>query len=213
MRGDHAAFMWTDPPYGVSYRGNTADRLTIQNDSAAGLPALLRGAFVCADHVLAPGAPIYIAHPSGPQSLTYGLEFQRVGWRLHQYLVWVKHAFVLGHSDHHFQHEPLLYGWKPGAPHPWFGGRTKTTVLQHKRPMRNALHPTMKPLSLIADCITNSSAPGAIGYDGFAGSGSTMVAAEGVGRVVRSIELDPRYAAVVLDRMAGLGLTPRLVSG
>lgn len=213
MAGDRAAFMWTDPPYGVSYRGGTADALTIAGDDAAGLAGLLRGAFARADHVLVPGAPIYVAHPAGPNGLTYALEFQRVGWRYHQQLVWVKHAFVLGHSDHHYQHEPLIYGWKPGAAHPWFGGRTKTTLLAHKRPMRNALHPTMKPLSLITACIENSAAPAAIGYEPFSGSGSTLVAAEGAGRVVRAVELDPRYVAVALERMAGLGLAPRRVDG
>jgi hypothetical protein len=128
MDGDKARWCWTDPPYGVEYEGGTADHLRIQNDGAKDLPELLRCSFAAADAVLTEGAPIYVAHPAGPLSLEFGRAFLGAGWHLHQTLVWVKDAMVLGHSDYHYQHEPLLYGWK-GKNRSWYGGRDKVSTL------------------------------------------------------------------------------------
>lgn len=212
MGGEHAVWMWTDPPYGVDYERTTPEGYAVANDNAQGLPALLGDAFAAAnDNALAPGAPFYIAHPSGPAALTFGQAVLDTGWRFHQTLVWVKHCFVLGHSDYHHRHECLLYGWKPGpGGHRWYGGRTQHSVLFHDRPMRNHGHPTVKPTPLIVQCLENSSRPGDLGYEPFAGSGSTVVAAETAGRLCYAVELLPPFVAVALERLERAGLTPSL---
>jgi len=209
---DRPVFMWTDPPYGVEYTGKTKDALTIQNDGAEGLPELLRAAFSCTSQVLAAGSPVYVCHPAGRLFLEFGRAFVEAGWKLHQTLIWVKDAFVLGHSHYHFQHEPILYGWTPGE-HRWYGGRDKASVLAFDRPRVNDEHPTSKPVALVAHCISNSSKPGDVGYEPFCGSGTTLLAAEQVGRLCLAMELDPRYVAVTLERLAALGLEPRLTAG
>jgi DNA modification methylase len=206
---ERATWIWTDPPYGVAYEGKTRDKLTIQNDGAGGLAELLRGAFACADTVLADGAPIYVAHPAGPLSAEFARAFIDAGWHWHQTLIWAKDSIVLGRSDYHYQHEPILYGWKKGEKR-WFGGRNKASLLEVARPKASVLHPTMKPPELIARCLINSSRPGDIGYEPFAGSGSTLIAAEHTGRICFAMELDPRYVAVCLERLSAYGLEPRL---
>lgn len=115
-----------------------------------------------------------------------------------------------GRACYHFAHENLLYGWKLGARHRWYGGRKQRSVLLHPRPRRNEGHPTVKPLSLIVECLENSSLPGDLGYEPFAGSGSTVVAAETAGRRCYAIELMPPFVAVALERLSRLGLEPEL---
>lgn len=115
LNGDRAACLWTDPPYGVSYAGKTADALTIANDVADGLEGLLRSAFTAIQEVLVPGAPFYIAHPAGPLSLILQQVITALGWRIRQTLVWVKDSLVLGQSDYHLRHEPILYWYLPGG--------------------------------------------------------------------------------------------------
>jgi DNA modification methylase len=209
LAGEKARWSWTDPPYGVEYKGGTG--LTIENDAAEDLPELLRRVFSAMDAHLVEGAPIYVAHPSGPLSFVFAEEWKRVGWKWHQTLTWVKQTFVLGHADYHHQHEPILYGWK-GKNRFWYGGRDKASVLFFDRPARNAEHPTMKPVGLVADGIQNSSRRGDRGYEPFSGSGTTLAAAEQTGRLVSAIELAPKYVAVALERMAAMGLSPRQVT-
>ncbi len=204
-------WLWSDPPFGVSYAGRTADALTIENDDAAGLPELLRAAFACADKILAEGAPVYICHPAGPLSIVFGTAFIEVGWHFHQALVWIKDCLVLGHSDHHFRHESLIYGWRKGRERYWYGGRNQDSVFEVARPKVNELHPTTKPVGLVVRCLLNSSRRGDVGYEPFAGSGTTLVAAEQSGRVCRAMEVDPRYVAVALERLSSVGLKPTLV--
>lgn len=194
---ERAAVMWTDPPYGVSYTGGGG--LTIANDDAAGVEALLRGAFAAADAVLAPGAALYVAHPAGALSLTFAQAFVDTGWCLHQTLVWVKDQFVLGHADYHYRHEPLLYGWKPGK-HRWRGGRTQQSVFEVERPRQSREHPTMKPVALVEAQLRNSSVRGDLVFDPFVGSGTTLIACERLRRRCAAVEVDPRYADVVLTR-------------
>jgi DNA modification methylase len=106
--------------------------------------------------------------------------------------------------DYQYQHEPILYGWKPGGPHRWYGGRNQASVWDFPKPMRNGVHPTMKPIALVEKAIQNSSQPGEIVFDGFGCSGSTMVAAHMQGRRARLIELDPKYCDVIVSRMRDL---------
>lgn len=207
-----AAWMWTDPPYGVAYVGKTKDALTIQNDGSDGLEALLSRAFGAADTVLEDGAPIYVCHPAGALSLTFGNEFIKTGWHLHETLVWLKDAMVLGHSDYHYKHEPILYGWK-GKNRRWYGGRDQVSVIEAERPKASELHPTMKPLGLIEATLRNSSRAGEVGFEPFGGSGSTLLAAEQLGRVCFATEIEPKYCAVILERLANAGLEPRILEG
>ncbi len=116
MDGQQAGLVWTDPPYGVNYVGKTADALTIENDALDGdaLEALLTDAFTASSKVCRPGAVWMVAAPPGPQLLSFLVPLNALGiWR--QSLVWVKHRFVLGHSDYHYRHEMLLFGWQPGG--------------------------------------------------------------------------------------------------
>jgi ParB/RepB/Spo0J family partition protein len=219
MGTGRAQCQWCDPPYGVSYVGKGKAKLTIANDALTGdkLYELLRAAFAAADsHALGEGAAIYVAHPGGPLALQFMLAFEHVGWRLHQTLVWVKDSMVLGHSDYHWRHEPVLYGFKPGKGRlgrggsGWFGDNAQTTVFEVPRPKASEEHPTMKPPELVAMMVRNSCPPGGLVYEPFSGSGSTMAACESSGRVCAAIEIDPRYVAVALERMSAAGLSPAL---
>jgi DNA modification methylase len=107
---------------------------------------------------------------------------------------------ALGRQDYQWKHEPCLYGWADGAAHSWLSDRTQTTVLEFDKPAKSAEHPTMKPVELFAYLITNSCKPGGTILDTFAGSGTTMVAAEQTGRTAALVELDPRYCDVIVQR-------------
>jgi DNA modification methylase len=157
-----------------------------------------------------PGARLYVAHPAGELSLTFGQCFVAQGWRLRQTLVWVKDHFVLGRSDYHYRHEPLLYGHKPGegrigrGAKGWFGDNAQDSVLEFPRPRASRDHPTTKPPELIERCLRNSSRRGDRVLDPFAGSGSTLVACEVAGRAARLLETDPRYCDVIVGRFERL---------
>lgn len=207
LAGDLADCMWTDPPYGVDYVGKTKDALTISNDATGDLPDLLAGAFAVATVALLPGAPVYVAHAPGPLSLTFAQAFLDAGWLLRQNLVWVKDVLVLGRSDYHYRHEPILYGFTNGGEgrlgrggQRWYGDNAATTVFEIPKPSRSEDHPTMKPTELIVRCLNNSCRPGGIAYEPFGGSGSTLIAAHQTGRSARVVELDPRYVDVICRR-------------
>jgi DNA modification methylase len=106
----------------------------------------------------------------------------------------------MGRQDYHWQHEPILYGWKPGSAHRWYGGRKEATVWNFDKPLRNADHPTMKPIGIPARAIQNSTKPGDIILDLFGGSGSTLLAAEQTDRSCYMMELDPVYCDVIIKR-------------
>lgn len=204
--GEPAEMLWTDPPYGVAYRGKTPRALRIENDDADGVDALLESAFAAIDAALSPGAALYVAHPAGPLSATFGARFLAQGWRYHQTLVWVKDRMVLGHADYHFRHESLLYGRKPGAGRwgrghrGWHGGNGQDSVFEIPRPAASREHPTAKPVELVRRCVANSSRVRAHVLDPFAGSGPTLIACEELGRRARLVELDPVYCDVIVRR-------------
>jgi DNA modification methylase len=220
LAGDLSDCMWTDPPYGVDYVGKTKDALTIVNDGAGDLPELLAGAFAVATIALLPGAPVYVAHAPGPLSLTFARAFLDAGWLLRQNLVWVKDVLVLGRSDYHYRHEPIMYGFTNGGEgrlgrggQRWYGDNAATTVFEVPKPSRSEDHPTMKPTELIVRCLNNSCRPGGIVYEPFGGSGSTLIAAHMTGRSARVVELDPRYVDVICRRFQQTtGTLPVLVS-
>lgn len=202
LLGDEKAdCMWTDPPYGVNYVGKTAAALTIENDDldSASMDRFLRSVFGCALAGSSPGAGMYVAGPAGPLHLVFGRVLMELGV-LRQTLIWVKDQFVMGHSDYHYRHEPIYYGWVPGAPHHVMPDRKQDSVFEFARPRRSEDHPNMKPVGLIEKHITNSTARDALVIDPFAGSGSTVIACHGTSRRAAVIELDPQYADVICRR-------------
>jgi len=210
MAGESARVLWTDPPYGVSYEGKTPRSLRIENDGAGNLRAFLHRAFAAIDAVLAPGAAIYVCHPAGPLQASFLRAFTAQGWHLRQSLVWVKDCMVLGRADYQWRHEPILYGFSAGGGRrgrgskAWFGGNSQTSVFEIPRPKASREHPTMKPVELVRRHLANSSRDADPVLDPFAGSGSTLVAAELLGRRGFGMELDPAYCDVALARLAEL---------
>lgn len=219
MRGVRAECMWTDPPYGVAYEGKTKDALRIQNDKlsiASFRPFLESFLAVAADRALIAGAAAYVAHPAGARSLEFRLAFDGAGYRFHEGLVWNKGTMVLGHSDYHYSHEPIMFGYAPGGGRRgrggegWYGDASQVSVFDVPKPRANPDHPTPKPPELIVAMVRNSCPVQGVVYDAFTGSGSTLVAAESIQRIGYGIELDPVYAAVTLQRFADMGLEPKL---
>jgi DNA modification methylase len=198
--------VWTDPPYNVAY-GDKVEALQkragsqILNDdmSAEQFLAFLQACFGELFHALVPGGCIYVAH-ADTEGLNFRLAFQRAGFKLSSCLVWRKDALVLGRSDYQWIHEPILYGWKPGKGHRWYGGRKETTVIEEAKPRRNDLHPTMKPVALIERLLRHVTRAGDTVLDPFGGSGSTLMACERLGLSARLIELDPKYCDVIVAR-------------
>lgn len=242
LEGQSVDLIWTDPPYNVDYdpeptSGNEGDRKILNDNlSPEQYRALLDGAFAMAYAVARPGAGIYVAHADS-EGLANRAAVQGAGWHLSQCLIWVKSGFTLGRQDYQWQHEPILYGWKPGAGHFWQGGYNRstvlddekvdlrksskedliaivqrlrndrnTTVVREAKPVANVLHPTIKPLPLVARQIWTSSREGDVVGDMFGGSGTTLFAAEQTGRRAVLTEQDPKYAAVILERASERGL-------
>ncbi len=205
-----AACLWTDPPYGVSYVGRTADALTIANDTSTGLEGLLTAAFTTVGPHLREGAAFYIAHPAGPLALVFSQVVTELDWRLRQTLVWVKDSLVLGHADYHYRHEPLLFGYLPGPGRQgrggagWYGDHAQDTVFEIPRPRASPDHPTGKPVALVSAMLTNSTKSRDVVLDPFGGSGTTLIACEQLGRSCRMLELDGRYCDVVVRRWEDL---------
>ena len=198
-----ADILLTDPPYNVAYEGKTSQALKIEND-ALGSDAfrrLLVAAFRNADSVMRPGAAFYIWHADS-EGYNFRGACRDVGWMVRQCLIWTKNALVIGRQDYQWQHEPCLYGWKGGAPHRWYSDRRQTTLLRFDRPFRSIEHPTMKPVALFEYLLLNSSNKRQAVLDLFAGSGTTVIAAERAGRIGLAMELDPRYADVIRKRWA-----------
>ena len=195
----------TDPPYNVAYVGSTKDALTIMNDKMEGSDfyQFLYDFYTALGSYTKAGGSWYVWHADSE-----GANFRRAmadaGILLKQCLIWVKNSMVMGRQDYQWKHEPCLYGWKEGAAHNWYSDRKQTTILEFNRPTRNAEHPTMKPVELIAYQIQNSSKVGDLVADGFLGSGTTMVASHQLGRKCYGIELDPKYCHVIVDRMHNL---------
>jgi DNA modification methylase len=204
LLGDALADMvWQDPPYNVDYSNSAKDKLRgtnrpILNDNlgegfydfllAALTPALAhcRGA-------------VYIAMSSSELD-TLQSAFRAAGGKWSTFIIWAKNTFTLGHADYQRQFEPILYGWPEGGKRHWCGDRDQGDVWQIKKPHKNDLHPTMKPVELVERAIRNSSRPGDVVLDAFGGSGTTLIAAEKSGRRARLIELDPKYVDVIVSR-------------
>lgn len=200
MDGEKADLLLTDPPYGVSYVGKTKDALTIENDALTeeGLEELIRGAFSIAETNCRPGAYWYATVPAGPLHLLFADDWKARGI-LRQIMVWVKDSMVLGHSEYHYQHEPILFGWMSGERYK-NPDRTRTTVWECPRPKASREHPTMKPVALWARAIQDGSREADLVFDPFLGSGTTLVACEQLGRTCYGMEISPQYCQVIIDR-------------
>lgn len=215
MGGEQADMLLTDPPYNVAYEGATEDKLTIQNDDMEDedFRQFLRDVYASADSAMKPGASFYIWHADS-EGYNFRGAAHDVGWTIRQCLIWNKNTLVLGRQDYHWKHEPCLYGWKDGASHNWYGNRKQTTVMDFDKPTRNGEHPTMKPVPLFAYQMEMSSKKGDNVLDLFGGSGTTMIAAEQLGRNAYLMELDPRYVDVIVNRWEELtGQKAQLVEG
>ncbi len=212
--------IWTDPPYGVDYgtktdwmsrHGGGPRRSAIENDALAPveLQKLFAAALDSARPYAAPGAVLYATVPS--VYLKYFIQgLEDGGFSYRHCLIWLKQTFVLGRSDYHYRHEPILYGWLENGAHYFTEDRTQDSIFEVDRPQVSDLHPTTKPVELIARMVANSSRPGELIYDPFAGSGSTILAAHQLGRVGYGCEIDPGYLAVALERLSLLGLKPEV---
>lgn len=234
---------WTDPPYNVAYSSAAG---SIQNDdmSDADFLQFLRDAFIGVFQSIKPGGAVYCAH-ADTERANFTNAFLSAGFKLSGVVIWKKDALVLGRSDYQWIHEPILYGWRPGSKHRWYGGRKNTSVvdlgtgspftqladgrwqvqvggqmlvvdgaatvetlvpslLEEPRPKSSTEHPTMKPVALIERMLKHNARAGDLVLDPFGGSGSTLVAAERLGMSARLIELDPRYADVIVRRWQSL---------
>ena len=201
MDGQLADQLVTDPPYNIAYEGGSKKREQIKNDEMADeeFRQFLKDVYIAANAVMKAGAVFYIWHAD-----TEGYNFRGaardMGWKVRQTLIWNKDNSAFGRSDYHWKHEPCLYGWKEGAAHLWAADRKQTTVIQCKRPSKSDLHPTMKPVELMEYQILNNTKGSDIVLDLFGGSGSTLIAAEKVGRKACLMELDPKYCDVIVKR-------------
>lgn len=200
LMGDTKAnLILTDPPYGVSFKSSSG--LTIKNDSMKNdeFYNFLLSAFKCmADH-LEKGGSAYVFH-ADTEGLNFRKAFIDAGFHLAGCCIWVKDSLVLGRSDYQWQHEPILYGFKQNGKHKWFSDRKQTTIWNFSKPKKNSDHPTSKPLDLLAYPISNSTQENAVVIDTFGGSGSTLMACEQMNRICFTMELDEKYASVILRR-------------
>jgi DNA modification methylase len=200
MAGAKADMVLTDPPYGLSYVGKTKDALKVENDELdeSSLTKLVCDAFDSAEKNCRAGAYWYATVPAGPLQNLFADDWKRRGI-LRQMMVWVKDSMVLGHSEYHYQHEPILFGWIPGDRHK-NSDRTRTSVWKYDRPKASREHPTMKPVDMWAQAVTDGSRSGEVVYDPFLGSGTTLIAAEQLGRKCYGMEISPAYCDVIVQR-------------
>ena len=201
MDGRKANLVLTDPPYNVSFE--SASGLKIKNDSmkAEQFYDFLFSAFRNLADNLEPGGSAYIFH-ADTEGENFRKAFREAGFHLSGTCVWVKDSFVMGRSPYQWQHEPILYGWLKTGTHKWYAGRSEATIWSFAKPKRNSDHPTSKPLDLLAYPIRNSSQANGIVLDTFGGSGSTLIACEQTDRICNMLELDEKYASVILRRYA-----------
>jgi DNA modification methylase len=217
--------LFTDPPYGVDYdpekrptfpgglrkRGNLG---TIEGDKVEGDEYTAWLTEILAALPLSAGVAAYVCHASTVAEFALRA-FRLAGFNLSSVIIWAKSTGIFGRPDYHWQHEPIMYGWRQGSAHRWFGDHTQTTLwslpTDHlteglSKEESKYLHPTQKPILLAAKAVQNSSLEGDVVLDVFAGSGSTLLAAAQLGRIGAAVELEPRWCdAIVLrwERLTG----------
>jgi DNA modification methylase len=203
MAGGLADMVFCDPPYGVNYGATMKDKLRgthrpIANDNlGADFERFLSAA--CVNMLAVTKGALYVCMSSSTLH-TLHRAFTEAGGHWSTFVIWAKNTFTMGRSDYQRQYEPMLYGWKEGTDHFWCGARDQGDVWFVKKPVKNDLHPTMKPVELVERAIRNSSKSRDTILDPFAGSGTTIIACEKAGRQARVIEIDPRYCDVICRR-------------
>lgn len=201
MDGKKANLIITDPPYNVAFE--SSDGLSIKNDKMENekFYEFLLSAFKNMAAHLEKGGAAYVFH-ADTEGLNFRKAFVDAGFHLAGCCIWVKNSLVLGRSDYQWQHEPVLYGFLQNGKHYWSknAGRSQTTIWNFDKPKKNKNHPTSKPLDLLAYPIGNSSQENAIVIDTFGGSGSTLMTCEQTNRICHTMELDEKYASVILRR-------------
>jgi DNA modification methylase len=214
LDGAQVNCVWTDPPYGVAIGDKNADltsvgrqsnRLTDRMHGDHGFDeaeSVWRESFKAIFAAIPPGCPYYVCGPQGGELGLLLLLLKEAGLVPRHILIWRKSSptFSIGRLDYNYQHEPIAYGWKPGAAHPWYATDSRTSILECAKPHANKLHPTMKPVELIAGMLSNSTTVGDIVLDPFVGSGSTIIAAQQLGRRCYGMEIEPRYVDVCVKR-------------
>ncbi|ARE87729.1 site-specific DNA-methyltransferase [Clostridium formicaceticum] len=229
MDEKQADLLLTDPPYNVNYESDSGMKIENDNLGNDDFYNLLLGSFTNMHSIAKEGAPIYVFH-ADTEGYNFRKAFTGAGFKLSQGLIWVKHSLTIGRQDYQWRHESILYGWKEGAGHKWYGKRDKNTVLESDidleslnkteliellerlldetpettirfdRPTKNDLHPTMKPIGLIGYLLKNSSVEGNLVVDLFGGSGSTLIASEQMNRICYTMDMDPRYCDAIVKR-------------
>lgn len=200
MDGKAANLVVTDPPYNVNYEGN-AGKIKNDNMADAKFYQFLLDAFTHTEKAMAKDASIYVFH-ADTEGLNFRRAFSEAGFYLSGTCIWKKQSLVLGRSPYQWRHEPILFGWKKTGKHAWYSDRKQSTIWEFDKPKKNADHPTMKPVPLIAYPIINSSMTGCTVLDPFGGSGSTLIACEQTDRICYMVELDEKYCDVVVKRYA-----------
>ena len=198
MEDKKANLVVTDPPYNVNYEGS-AGKIKNDNMNTDKFYNFLLDAFSNMKKVMADDASIYVFH-ADTEGLNFRKAFNDAGFYLSGCCIWKKPSLVLGRSPYQWQHEPCLYGWKKKGKHQWYSGRKETTIWEFEKPKKNADHPTMKPIALLAYPITNSSMSNTLILDPFGGSGSTLIACEQTDRSCYTIELDEKFCDVIVKR-------------
>jgi DNA modification methylase len=205
MGGGKADMVFTDPPYNVDYEGYTEEKLTIQSDKMDkdAYFKFLCVVFARYRESIKDGASLYVCHASAWQKETE-LALNSVGIEMRCQIIWAKNTFGWGFGRYKFQHEPMFYAHVKDQSDAWYGDKTQSTLWNVNKPSKNKEHPTMKPLELIHIALKNSSKSGDMILDLFLGSGSTLMAAEQLGRSCYGMELDPRYSDVIIKRYCNL---------
>jgi len=209
MDGQKADMLFTDPPYNVNYgtfKGNVKNNFrfkerTIQNDNMSEdeFYSFLCNFVTNAKDYVKSGSPFYICYGER-NAIQFLTAFKDAGLYHSSNIIWKKNALVLGRADYHYIHEPIFYGWIDGQTHIYFGDRKQTSVWECNRPTNSKLHPTMKPIELIEKALMNSSKNEDIVLETFGGSGSTLIACQKNNRRCYTIELDPKYCDVIIQR-------------
>lgn len=203
MNGQQAAMTFTDPPYNVNYANSAKDKMRgthrpiINDNLGEDFEAFLQKA--CTHILRVTSGAVYICMSSSELHLLHGI-FVKSGGHWSTFIIWAKQAFTMGRSDYQRQYEPILYGWREGVKRHWCGARDQGDIWFIDKPVKNDLHPTMKPVELIIRALRNSSQRGDIMLDPFLGSGSTLIAAERTGRICYGLEFDPHYVDTIIRR-------------
>ncbi len=201
MNGKKVDMVFTDPPYGVSIRGGKGRAESIDGDMSM---TVLPFAFAIAVEDVAKDKAHFYFCGGENNILMYEKLFDRYLRIMPKHLIWVKNSFIMKHVGYHNQYEIIFHGYKKGGGGIWYGGRKEEEASDVWKIKRDAvasyLHPTQKPIEIPARAIRNSSPQGGLVYDGFGGSGSTLMACEQLGRICYMMEVDPKYCDVIIRR-------------